>query len=116
MYRILTDDVNRNGIFAILDRYVDGYTVTPSIGAWKGQRENSLAIDLVDVPRGTVENIARVIRWENQQESVLILELPSVHGFIDAAPNTVWVAHKLKVPGIFSWIDGARLTRNGNPV
>ena len=100
MYRILTEDVNRNGIFAILDRYVDGYTVTPSIGAWKGQLENSLAIDLVDGPRGTVENIARVIRWENQQESVLILEVPATPTFIYASPLQV---------------DGARLTHRGNP-
>jgi hypothetical protein len=100
MYRILTEDVNRDGIFAILDRYVDGYTVTPSIGAWKGQRENSLAIDLVDVPLQTVENIARVIRWENRQESVLILEIPAIPTFVCAPPLQV---------------DGAHLTHNGNP-
>lgn len=82
MYRILTEDVNRDGIFAILDSLVDGYTVTPSIGAWKGQRENSLAIDLVDVPRGTVEAIAETIRAANRQESVLILEFPATATFI----------------------------------
>ena len=75
MYRILTEDKNRESIFRILDAEVDGYTVTPSIGCWKGQREASLAIDLIDVPRLTVESIAAEIKAVNAQESVLILDL-----------------------------------------
>ena len=82
MFRILTEDKNRDGILGILDSHVDGYTVTSTQGSWKGQRENSLAIDLIDVPRETVEKIARVIKWENQQESVLILEVPVTATFI----------------------------------
>ena len=102
MYRILTEDVNRESIFSILDSHVDGYTVTPSIGSWRGQRENSLAIDLVDVTRATVEKIAKVIRWENQQESVLVVEIPSNHTFIGSDAG--------------QWqVDGSRLTHNGNP-
>jgi len=102
MYRILTEDINRESIYGILDSHVDGYTVTPSIGSWRGQRERSLAIDLVDVPRDTVEKIAKVIRWENQQESVLIIELPSNHTFIG------------RDAGIWQ-VDGSQLTRKGNP-
>ena len=82
MFRILTEDKNRDGILGILDSHVDGYTVSSAQGSWKGQRENSLAIDLIDVPRETVEKIARVIKWENQQESVLILEVPVTSTFI----------------------------------
>jgi hypothetical protein len=104
MYKILTEDVNRDGIFAILDSYVEGYTVTPSIGAWRGRRENSLAIDLVDVPRGTVAAIAETIRAANKQESVLILEFASVPTFVSAVP--FWPELQ---------IDGAHLTHRGNP-
>ena len=86
MYRILTEDVNRESIYAILDSHVDGYTVSTAIGSWKGQRENSLAIDFVGVGYATVEKIAKVIRWENQQESVPIVDFPSSHTFIDGVP------------------------------
>ena len=82
MFRILTEDKNRAGILAILGRYVDGYTLSESIGAWKGVQEKSLTIDLVDVPRETVEKLARVIKWENQQDAVLILEIPVTAHFI----------------------------------
>ena len=85
MYRILTEDVNRESIYAILDSYVDGYTVTPSIGSWRGQRENSLAIDLVDVSRLTVVRIAESIRRENSQESVLVLEIHAKAIFVSDA-------------------------------
>lgn len=82
MFRILTEDKNRSGILSILDSYVDGYTVTPVIGSWKGQRENSLAIDLVGVDAETVRKIATVIKWENTQESVLVLDLTAQSTFV----------------------------------
>ena len=100
MYRILTEDVNRESIYSILDSHVDGYTVTPSIGSWRGVRENSLAIDLVGAPRGTVEHVAEHIRLKNAQESVLILEFATTSTFVDASSFQV---------------NGASLTRNGNP-
>ena len=82
MFRILTEDKNRDGILGILGSHVDGYTVTSTQGSWKGQRENSLAIDLIDVPREIVEKIAQVIKLENQQESGLSLEVPVTATFI----------------------------------
>ena len=82
MFRILTEDKNRDGILAILDSYVDGYTLSESIGAWKGIQEKSLAIDFVDVPRGTVESIARIIKKRNDQDAVLILDIPVTAQFI----------------------------------
>lgn len=82
MFRILTEDVNRASIYAILDSEVDGYTVTPSIGSWKGQQENSLAIDLVNVERSTVYAIAETIKATNAQESVLVLEFSCVPVFV----------------------------------
>ena len=75
MYRILTEDKNRESIFRILDSHVDGYTVAAVMGAWRGQREASLAIDLVGASKLTVEAIAAEIKARNEQESVLILSL-----------------------------------------
>jgi hypothetical protein len=82
MYRIYTEDKNRESIFRILDAEVDGYTVTPSIGCWKGQREASLAIDLVDTSVKTVRRIAALILEANHQESVLVVGLPSQSFFV----------------------------------
>ena len=82
MYRILTEDKNRESIFRILDSHVDGYTVTPVIGAWRGQREASLAIDLVDVDRFIVDDIAAKIKAENKQESVLVLHFTANSIFV----------------------------------
>ena len=62
MYRICTEDVNREAILSILDSHVDGYTVSPVMGSGRGQREASLAIDLVGTSKLTVESIAAEIK------------------------------------------------------
>jgi hypothetical protein len=82
MYRILTEDKNRESILSILDSHVEGYTVTPSIGSWRGVRESSLAIDLLGIPKSVAESIAKQIKAANQQESVLLLDIPVVAEFI----------------------------------
>ena len=82
MYRIYTEDVNRNEVYAILDSHVSGYTVLEAIGSWKGTRERSICIELIDVPASTVTAIARSIRALNKQESVLIVVVPESHVFI----------------------------------
>ena len=82
MFRILTEDINRETVYSILDSHVDGYTVTPAIGSWKGQRENSLAIDLVGYTAKTTHVIAEEIKTANRQESVLILEIPATATFV----------------------------------
>ena len=82
MFRIFTEDVNRESIYAILDSRVDGYTVSTGIGSWKGQRENSLTIDLVGYTAKTAHVIAKEIKAANRQESVLILEIPATATFI----------------------------------
>jgi uncharacterized membrane-anchored protein YitT (DUF2179 family) len=82
MYRIYTEDVNRQDVYATLDSHVSGYTVLETIGSWKGQREDSLIIELLDVPASTVTAIARTIRAHNKQESVLVVVVPESHVFI----------------------------------
>jgi hypothetical protein len=82
MFRILTEDVNREAIFKILDARINGYTVTPALGVWKGQHENSLAIDVVGYTGKTVKVIAEEIKAVNKQESVLVLCIPSETRFV----------------------------------
>lgn len=84
MYRILTEDKNRESILRLLDDSFDGYTVTEAIRAWHGTRERSLAIDLIDVEYRDVESVAQGIRELNEQESVLILQFTAWPTFITA--------------------------------
>ena len=76
MYRICTEDVNREAIQRILDAHVDGYGLFAGIGCWKGQHEDSLSIDLIGATRETVLAIAEAIKATNKQESVLVYEIP----------------------------------------
>ena len=82
MYRILTEDLNRAGVYAILDSHVNSYTVTPAVGSWKGVREDAIAIDLVDVEPATVYAIAAEIKAANKQESVLVLGFKASAAFL----------------------------------
>jgi hypothetical protein len=80
--RILTEDKDRELIKKTVSSYASGYTLTPGEGMWMGVPEPSLAIDLVDVSAEDAENIAKVIKFYNKQESVLIIDFPTTHKFI----------------------------------
>jgi hypothetical protein len=82
MYRILTEDKNRPLIIVILGRYLNGYTITQACGVWMGEPEKSLAIDVVDVSEELVLRIAKEIKEENEQESVLVIHFPSKSTFV----------------------------------
>lgn len=77
-YRIMTEDKNRDGIRAILDKEFPGYTLIPGLGCWKGVLEPSLTIEVL--PSGQCEHcvpdivrdIAQRIKQVNKQESVMI--------------------------------------------
>ena len=87
MITIHTEDVNRDGIIAILDRYFDAYTLIPAIGRWKGKAEASLIIQIADTgahsARATdvVIRIADEIKALNNQEAVLIT-IDNVHSTV----------------------------------
>ena len=82
MYRILTEDKNRALIEIIVERHVQGYTLTLTYGVWKGEREFSLALDFVDVAETVVLEIAKEIKEANEQESVLVIHFPSTATFV----------------------------------
>jgi hypothetical protein len=82
MYRICTEDVNRESIQRILDAHVDGYGLFSGVGCWKGQHENSVSIDLIGASWETVRAIAEAIKVANNQESVLVYEIPVTATFV----------------------------------
>ena len=72
LYRILTQDVNRDGIVGYIGTYFDSYTVIPAIGFWHGFEEKSLIIEIDTDNRIIVERIALWIKQTNKQEAVLV--------------------------------------------
>lgn len=84
LYRIFTEDINRNTIENIVNSFFDGYTLVNSTGYWKGEKEKSLAIEIIgekeDIQK--IHSIARNIKIQNQQECVLVQEIPVNSVFI----------------------------------
>jgi hypothetical protein len=82
MYRILTENKNADGVKKALAGLGLDYTVYYGEGAWRGQRENSLMIELDNVTKDLAENAAKLIKQLNSQEAVLLQEIPVVSQFI----------------------------------
>jgi hypothetical protein len=79
LHRIYTEDKNRAGIYAVLDSWFQGYTVSEATGAWKRIQEKSLVIELVDSDdtlRPMVDAVSDAIKAANKQESILIVSIP----------------------------------------
>lgn len=73
MTRLYTEDTNREALLALIDSHYDGYTVIPTIGAWRGQREQSLIIELFETTRLEAITLARSICLLNDQETVAVV-------------------------------------------
>ena len=76
MYRILTEERNVNLVKAALIDFGLDFTLFSGHGTWHGQEENSLAIELNNIPRHRAEDVARIIKSMNNQEAVLFQEFP----------------------------------------
>ena len=77
-WTIYTEDMNREGIRRVLDLTVglEGYTLLYGQGFWVGNgqtyKENSLLIVVLTNDGEMIRDIARRIKEENHQESVMI--------------------------------------------
>ena len=72
LYRIITENVNKQGIIEVVTKYTDGFTLIDATGFWESKPENTLIIEIVGIGCSTVIKIARDIKELNNQESVLI--------------------------------------------
>jgi len=77
MYRILTEYKNVDAIRALLAGLRLDFTVYCGDGSWRGQAENSMLIELDMVSADLAEEVARLIKQTNTQESVLLQEIPT---------------------------------------
>jgi len=75
LYRITTEDKNRNVIVHIVKEYFDGFTLIPAIGYWQGIKENSLIIE-IDVKhplsKYRMRTLAKRIKELNEQQAVMV--------------------------------------------
>ena len=76
MYRILTEEKNVEQVKAALTGLGLDFTLYRARGSWHGQEENSLAIELDCIPRQRAEVAARIIKSMNEQNAVLLQEIP----------------------------------------
>ncbi|MGH9603850.1 MAG: hypothetical protein ACRD24_15830 [Terriglobales bacterium] len=81
MFRIVTENKNREGLEALLKERFSGFTLYEARGHFKGAErwydEASLVIEIVGARRAQVESAACAIRELNGQEAVLIEEVPA---------------------------------------
>ncbi len=79
LYRIYTENKNQKTIEKIITNYFDGFTIIKGQGFWKGQKENSLIIEIeVQVDEvEKVDQIAEDIKHANNQQAVIIQKINS---------------------------------------
>jgi sugar phosphate isomerase/epimerase len=82
MYRILTEEKNVDEVKAILKSLGLDFTLFRALGSWRGKEENSLAIELDNVSRHRAEHAAMSIKSMNDQDAVLLQEIPIVSKFM----------------------------------
>jgi len=75
IYRIYTEDINRNKIEAAANNLFDGFTLIPAIGYWKGIKENSIIIEIFTTDVDSVFSLADQIKEFNNQEAVLVVSV-----------------------------------------
>ena len=74
LFRIFTEYTNKEGIERAANNYFQGYTIFEGVGYWKGSKEKSLLLEVVDKPSKleTIKKLASEIKRINNQEAVLI--------------------------------------------
>lgn len=74
LYRIYTEDKNRETIAGIVGNYFPGFTLISATGYWNGKAEQSLIVEIVGERHHglDVRAIAHQIKAINKQEAVLI--------------------------------------------
>jgi len=86
LYRIYTEDKNREDIKRTCDKYLPDYSLFYGEGVYKGHHEKSLVIEIVgedgSLAQSVIIGIAQAIKLMNQQEAVLIVKLTGESQFI----------------------------------
>jgi len=76
VYRIYTENVNREDIIRIVGEHFEGFTLLNGVGYWQGTPEQSLVIEIIGTEKDSanVELVAYKIKKNNHQQAVLVQE------------------------------------------
>jgi hypothetical protein len=83
LYRILTENVNKEQIVKIVSLHFDGFTIYEAEGYWKGKPEKALVIE-IDSGNDLwlIMKIAKEIKAFNCQESVMVQGITTLTEFV----------------------------------
>lgn len=82
MYRILTENKNKDQILDLVSVYFDGFTVFEGIGYWKTLKEDNLTIEIETDDKEKVYELASLIKNNNHQEAILVQKIHTEVNFI----------------------------------
>lgn len=82
LYRLVTEAQNVKWLKDEIAARFGGATIFLADGIWQGGRETALIIEIVSTRADFVREFARDICRYNEQESVLIQEIPCLYQFV----------------------------------
>lgn len=76
LYRIYTEDINRDSIIRLCSDTFESFTVLHGTGVWNGNHENSLVVEVIGHYSPTLQLdiclVARGIKELNNQQAILV--------------------------------------------
>jgi hypothetical protein len=77
LFRIATERKNVELVKKLLCARGIDFTIFSCEGAWHGSTENSMIIELANQSKRSVERVAFAIKALNQQDAILLQEIPA---------------------------------------
>lgn len=82
LYRIFTELKNEAETLELVSKSFDGFTVLKSVGFWRGIQEESVCFEVITDNADAIFELAKAIKANNAQESVLVEALQAEFNFI----------------------------------
>jgi hypothetical protein len=73
IHRIYTERKNSRAILQLIGEQFESFTVHPTVGYFRGDKENSIAIEIVGASVSAITKLAVRIKQMNGQKSVLTI-------------------------------------------
>jgi len=74
IYRIYTEQKNKDAIVDLLASQFESFTLQPTLGYYRKEPEKSIVIQIVGAKASAIRRLAEGIRKMNGQKSILILK------------------------------------------
>lgn len=86
VYRIYTEDINREDTIKLVSKWFDGFTVYQAMGYWQGKAESSLIFEVIACQENftspvydyaiRVQTVCKLIAEQNKQADVMVSTSP----------------------------------------